>query len=187
MTPWTITRDPQWPDQMSFYFLWSLGLFSLQVTDYPLFSLMNLNSIHRLISSQQKCKRTPSTFPKLFPLVLLCLELCCAVSACSSMVSVSSTLQDLEDLLGLPLPVPKIQKRNQAENGSSCANLVSFLSRFPVSSVHCTVTENNRCLYLVQLSFYLTKATLVSVFTSGLKAEVCPFSVSDNQIISSTH
>ena len=96
----------------------------------------------------------------------------------------SKTLRICLDSLFL---CPWFKKHNQAENGSSEANRVSFLSRFPVSSVYCTMTENNWGIYLIQLSFYLTKATLVSIFTSSLKAEVCPSWVIDNQIISSTH
>lgn len=103
--------------------LWEL--FSLQDPNYLLFSLMDLNSTHALISSQQKCKRASSMFLELLlfrPLSFL--ELCYAISA----FSLQFLFPLLSEALRMCLAPSSCAHWNQAANwGEDVAGLVCFL------------------------------------------------------------
>lgn len=119
--------------------LWML--FSLQAPNYPLFSLVDLNSTHALISSQQKWKRASSMFLELFLFGLhSVLELCCATSA----FSLQFLFPQLSKTLRMCLAPSSCAHCNKAANwGEDMAGLVCFLSLGITVLFYCTTPETN--------------------------------------------
>lgn len=163
MTLWAITRDPQWPDQMSFYFLWTLRICSA----YKLLIILcsaswTWNATHALINSQQNTKVSPSMFLKLFLFILLSfLELLLCILS-------SHPNRFLYLQLSKTLPVPMIQKLQSGRKlGWSNSDPVCFLSLkvdfFVLSTVQC-LKSISICILFSCLIVYLEKVSLHQVW-----------------------